>query len=113
MLNKFTREFLKVDGEAGEGEEMSEEAPLDMDDDDAIEIIDPEGLLLSDEEEGIDEILSDDDAGENGLEGENEDVVQVPYVPERDDAKFTFNEHKGWHSICTHIYHFVHALFIH
>jgi hypothetical protein len=62
--------------------------------DDAIEIIDPEGLLLSEGEEDA-YGMSDDEAGENGLEGENEDAVQVPYVPDRDDAKFTFKEHKG------------------
>ena len=101
MLDKFTRELLKVDGEADDGEEMSdsEEAPLEMDD--AIEIIDPEGLLLSEGEEDA-YGMSDDEAGENGLEGENEDAVQVPYVPDRDDAKFTFKEHKGLNYISTY-----------
>jgi hypothetical protein len=96
MLDKFTRELLKVDGE---GEEMSEEAPLEMDDDDVIEIIDPEGLLISDEEEDGDDMLSNGNADENGSQEDNEDAAQVSYVPERDDAKFTFSEHKGVYSI--------------
>lgn len=98
MLDKFTREFLKVDGEGEAGEEMSEEAPLGMDD--VIEIIDPEGLLDEEDEEDADEMLSDGDAEENGLEEDDEEGDAQPneavsYVPERDDAKFTFNEHKG------------------
>lgn len=86
----------------GEEEDMSEEAPLEIDDDDVIEIIDPEGLLISDEDEDGDEMLSNGDADEeNRVAEEGEEAI---YVPERDDAKFTFNEHKGLYLyiLCSH-----------
>jgi hypothetical protein len=102
MLEKNTRFSFKGDGEDHEEtEEMSEEAPLGMDD--VLEIIDPENLL-DDDQDDLDDVLSDDEH-DNGMEeaepgddaaAEEEGAGEAySYIPERDDAKFTFILHKG------------------
>jgi len=89
-----TRASLKVDGN---GEEMSEDAPLDMDD--ALEIIDPDNLLGGNEEDDGEPLSDDENEMEEADEG-RDDEPSEEYAPERDDAKLIFSQHKG-------LFHFI------